>query len=70
MRINAYWGDALIKKAEGNLQVMAANVNGFSLDRQGGQGNNYYRILRAAQVDIACGQEHNLDTTKSTVWSI
>jgi ribonuclease HI len=70
MRTNAYWGDELKEKAENTIRVMAANVNGFSLDRRGGQYDNYCRVLRAVQVDIACGQEHNLDTTKSVVRSI
>jgi hypothetical protein len=57
-------------KAENTIRVLAANVNGFSLERRGGQYDNYCRVLRAAQVDIACGQEHNLDTTKSVARSI
>ena len=70
MRTNVYWGDELKEKAGDTIRVLAANVNGFSLDRRGGQYDNYCRILRALQVDIACGQEHNLDTTKSAVRSI
>jgi hypothetical protein len=71
MRTNIFWGDEQFnEKAEGLIRVMVANVNGFSLDRQGGQYYNYCRALRSTQVDIARGQEHNLDTTKSAVRSI
>jgi hypothetical protein len=41
MRTNVYWGDELKEKTEGTIRVMAANVNGFSLDRRGGQYDNY-----------------------------
>ena len=58
------------KKEEDTIWVLAANVNCFSLDRRGGQYDNFCRVLRAAQVDIACGQEHNLETTKLTIRSI
>jgi exonuclease III len=70
MRTNVYWGDEMTDKEEGNIRVLSANVNGFTLDRRGGQYDNYCRVLRAAQVDIACGQEHNLDTIHSSVRSI
>jgi exonuclease III len=70
MRTNDSWGDELSEKRDDTIRVMAANVNGFTLDRRGGQYDNYCRIIKAAQVDIACGQEHNLDTTKSAVQSI
>lgn len=70
MRSNVYWGDELNEKADDIIRILAANVNGFTLDRRGGQYDNYCRVLKAAQVDIACGQEHNLDTTKSAVRSI
>jgi exonuclease III len=69
-RENVHWGDELQEKATDTIRILAANVNGFSLDRMGGQYDNYCRVLRAAQADIACGQEHNLDTTKSAVRSI
>ena len=62
-RSKVYWGDELKEKAEDTIRIPAANVNGFTLDRRGGQYDNYCRVLKAAQVDIACGQEHNLDTT-------
>lgn len=70
MQTNVTWGDELKEKAEDTIRIFAANVNGFTLDRRGGQYDNYCRVLKAAQVDIACGQEHNLDTTKSAVRSI
>jgi hypothetical protein len=70
MRSNVYWGDEVTEKADGTIRVLAANVNGFSLDRRGGQYDNYCRVLKSLQVDVACGQEHNLETTKSAVRSI
>jgi exonuclease III len=70
MRSNVCWGDELNEKSDNTIRILAANVNGFSMDRRGGQYDNYCRVLRALQVDIACGQEHNLDTTKSAVRSI
>jgi len=69
-RANAHWGDGLKEKAEDTFRVLSANVYGFSLDRMGGQYDSYCRVLREAHVDKACGQEYNLDITKSTVRSI
>jgi hypothetical protein len=62
-RANACWGDELKEKAEDTIRVLAANVNGFSLDKMGGQYDNYCRVLRAAQVDIACGH-HKVKNTE------
>ena len=70
MRTNKFWGDELIEKGEDVLRVYAANVNGFSLDRRGGQYDNFCRTIKEVQADIACGQEHNLDTMNSSVRSI
>jgi hypothetical protein len=70
IRSNVYWGDEVTEKVDETSRVLAANVNGFSLDRRGGQNDNNCRVLKSLQVDIACCQEHNLDTTKSAVRSI
>ena len=70
LRTNVAWGDKKTQKEEGILRVYVANVNGFSLDRRGGQYDNFCRILKEVQADIICGQEHNLDSTKSAVKSM
>ena len=45
-------------------------MNGFQIDRMGGQFDVFCKVLREVQADVSCGQEHNLDTTKSQVRSI
>lgn len=47
----------LKEKADGVIFVLVANIKGLSLDRQGSQYDNYCRVLRSTQVDIACGQQ-------------
>jgi hypothetical protein len=69
-RTNHAWGDELSEKEEGLVRVYATNLNGFSLDRRGGQYDNFCRTIKEVQADITCGQEHNLDTTKSAVRSV
>jgi hypothetical protein len=41
MRINTFWGDELKEKGDDVLRLYVANVNGFSLDRQGGKYDNF-----------------------------
>ncbi len=36
-RANEPWGDTLQEKPDDHIQIYAMNVNGFSLDRRGGQ---------------------------------
>ena len=67
---NIPWGDELGEKAEGQLRLYAGNVNGFTLDSLGGQFDTFCRILKEVQADFVCGQESNIDTTKSQVRSI
>ena len=69
-RTNKYWGDELQAKEVGTLRVYSGNVNGFTLDRRGGQFDQYCATMREVQADIVCGQEHNLDTVQSSVRSI
>ena len=38
------------------------NVNGLALDRRGGQLDTLCSVMKEAQIDVMCGQEHNLDT--------
>jgi hypothetical protein len=67
---NTHWGDKMEIKSDGTLRVYAANVNGFTLDRRGGQFDMYCTALQEVQADVAFGQEHNLDTIQSPVRSI
>ena len=69
-RINNYWGDELRDKSEHSFRVYVQNVNGFKLDKQGGQFDSFCKIIKEIQADVTCGQEHNLDTTQSTVRNI
>jgi hypothetical protein len=67
---NQYWGDKLDNKGHGMIRVYAANANDFTLDLREGQFDTYCTILQEVQADVACGQEHNLDSTQSPVRSI
>ena len=69
-RNNRPWGDELQEKGEGIFRVYSQNVNGFRLDRRGGNFDSYCAIMREVQADVLCGQEHNLDTTQPAVRSI
>jgi hypothetical protein len=69
-RTNAQWGDVLQQKHPSHTRVYAINLNGISLDRRGGQFDDVCRSLRETQVDVFCGQEHNLDTTQAHLRSI
>ena len=69
-RTNTYWGDELKEKDDDILRVYSGNVNGFTLDRRGGTFDQYCTMLKEVQADIACGQEHNLDTVQSSIRSI
>jgi hypothetical protein len=66
-RKNYHWGDEIQNKRDGMLRVYAANANGFTLDRRGGQFDTYCTMLQEVQADVACGQEHNLDSIQSPV---
>ena len=70
MRVNNVWGDELKEKMENTLRVYAGNINGFSLDRRGGQYDSFCQMIKEVQADIICGQEHNLNTTNSAVRGI
>jgi exonuclease III len=66
-RENKFWGDELKEKQQGTMRVYSINVNGMSLDRRGGKFADICSVIKEVQCDIFCGQEHNLDTTQSTV---
>jgi hypothetical protein len=67
---NKLWGDKIKEKADGHLRIYAGNVNGFALDRLGGHFDIFCKTLKEVQADVVCGQEPNIDTTKSQVQSI
>lgn len=69
-RTNAEWGDTLLAKEEDHTRVYVINLNGISLDRRGGQFDVICKVIKETQVDIFCGQEHNLDTTQPHIRSI
>ena len=69
-RTNAPWGDPLAPKENNITRIYSLNLNGLALDRRGGQFDTLCRIAREVQADIVCCQEHNVDTTNSTVKSI
>ena len=69
-RTNQAWGDVLGVKDDTTTRIYSLNVNGFSLDRRGGQFDEYCRMAKEVQADIICCQEHNLDTTQTQVRSI
>ncbi len=62
--------DTREKDNAGILRVYSGSINGLTLDRRGRQFDHYCTSLKEALVDVACGQEHNLDTIQSPIWSI
>ena len=69
-RVNEPWGDTLQEKPDHHMRVYVMNVNGFSLDRRGGQFDTACEVHKEVQADIMCGQEHNLDSDQTHVRSI
>ena len=70
LRENGPWGDTIEPKPAHITRFYAQNVNGFPLDRRGGKFDQLCKILKEVQVDVFCGQEHNLDTTQVTIRNI
>jgi exonuclease III len=68
MRTNLHWGDQITQqKPEDVTRIYSQNVNGFKLDKEGGQYSTFCKIHQEIQADISCCQEINLDTTQNTV---
>ena len=64
LRTNTPWGDTITEqKAEGITRIYCQNVNGFTLDQEGGQFGSFCKLHQEIQADISCCQEINLDTT-------
>ena len=57
----------MAQKPEQCTRIYIQNVNGFSLDRRGGQFDHFCAVHKEIQADISCGQEHKLDTTQMQV---
>ena len=69
-QMNTHWGDPLGEKGENVTRIYSLNLNGIALDRRGGQFDSLCSIAKELQIDILCGQEHNVDTSQSEVRSI
>ena len=69
-RTNNPWGDPLVKKSDNITRIYSLNVNGFTLDRRGGQFDELCTVAKEVQADIVACQEINLDTTQPVVRSI
>ena len=69
-QFNAPWGDPLGEKLASVTRIYSLNLNGIALDKRGGQFDTLCTIAKELQVDILCGQEHNVDTTQSEVRNI
>jgi hypothetical protein len=71
MQTNYHWGDEVQhQKPQQTTRVYCQNVNGFKLDKEGGQYSSFCKIHQEIQADISCCQEINLDTTQSNVKTI
>ena len=71
MQNNSHWGDEIQhQKPPNTTQVYCQNVNGFKLDKEGGQYSLFCKIHQEIQADISCCQEINLDTTQNEVKTI
>ena len=69
-RANSPWGDILEEKSESTTRVYSLNANGFTLDRRGGQFDEFCKVTKEVQADIVACQEHCLDTTQPVVRSV
>jgi exonuclease III len=71
MQNNTHWGDQINQqKPENTTRIYCQNVNGFKLDKEGGQYSIFCKIHQEIQADISCCQEINLDTTQHQVKTI
>lgn len=70
LRQNIPWGDALTNKDPNHTRYYGLNVNGFQLDREGGQFSDYCKVHAETQADVSGIQEHNIDTTQPQLRSI
>ena len=68
-RTNVPWGDPMGPKDPTITRLYSINVNGISLDRQGGTVEDSCRSIKGIQADIFCAQEHNLDTSQFKIRS-
>ena len=69
VRENQAWGHPLQEKNPQHTRIYCVNINGLTLDRDGGKFDEYCQILNEVQGDVGCIQEHNLDTTQHHIKS-
>ena len=71
MQTNFHWGDQIKhQKSDEVTRIYSQNVNGFKLDKEGGQYSIFCKIHQEIQSDVSCCQEINLDTTQYNVKAI
>ena len=71
LKDNQAWGDPLEEKLASTFRLYGTNVNGFAIDREGGQFSEYCSIHQEVQADITSSiQEHNLDLSQPYVRSV
>ena len=63
------WGDRLGDKPEDTFRIYCHNVNGLSLQGDGGDLAEMCEVMRSKGVDVCGVVEHNLDQTQRTVLS-
>jgi hypothetical protein len=66
-RQNNPWADECQGKGNNITRVNAINLNGLQFDAKGGKFDSVCRSIKDLQVDVFCGQEHNVDTTLPSV---
>ena len=64
LRENNTWGHGLEPKDANHIRVYPINIDGLSIDCEGGKYGEFCQTLDEIQGDIGCIQEHNLDLTK------
>ena len=69
-RTNQPWGDTIGDSGPNITRIYSLNVNGLSIDRRGGRFDDLCKVAKEVKADVICGQEHNLDTTRSQVRSV
>jgi hypothetical protein len=69
-RSNTSWGNPLEKKPDKVTRLYGMNVNGLRLDKRGGQLDVLCAVMKEAQADVFCGQEHILDSNNTHVRQI
>ena len=69
-RSNTSCGNPLEKKPDKVTRLYGMNVNGLRLDKRGGQLDVLCAVMKEAQADVFCGQEHILDSNNTHIRQI